>query len=160
MPVLPERHGQLIFSLGDPTCRANLLNENEVTTIINQDGFRLWGNRTCSNDQKWAFISVVRAADLINESIQRAHFWAIDRNITKTYIEDVSESVNAYIRSLIQHGALLGGKCWADPEANTPANIAAGNVVFDVEFTVSTPAERITFRSHLVNDYFSVVVNG
>ncbi|MGI2025756.1 phage tail sheath subtilisin-like domain-containing protein [Endozoicomonas acroporae] len=146
------------FALGDPNCRANLLNASDVATIIQQDGFRLWGNRTCSADPKWAFLSVVRTADLINESIQRGHFWAIDRNITKTYIEDVVESVNNYIRSLVQQGALLGGKCWADPELNTPDQLEAGRVYFDVEFTPPTPAERITFRSHLVNDYFSEVV--
>lgn len=146
------------FALGDPNCRANLLNASEVTTIIQQEGYRLWGNRTCSADPKWAFLSVVRTADLINESIQRGHFWAIDRNITKTYIEDVVESVNNYIRSLVQQGALLGGRCWADPEMNTPDQLEAGRVYFDVEFTPPTPAERITFRSHLVNDYFSEVV--
>lgn len=146
------------FSLGDPNCRANLLNANDVATIIQQDGYRLWGNRTCSTDQKWAFLSVVRTADLINESIQRGHFWAIDRNITKTYIEDVVESVNNYIRSLVNQGALLGGRCWADPELNTPDQLEAGRVWFDVEFTPPTPAERITFRSHLVNDYFAEIV--
>ena len=146
------------FVLGDTSSRANLLNAREVTTVIQQNGFRVWGNRTCSTDPKWAFLSVVRTADIINESIQRGHFWAIDRNITKTYIEDVVESVNNYIRSLVQKGALLGGKCWADPEMNTPDQLEAGRVYFDVEFTPPTPAERITFRSHLVNDYFSEVV--
>lgn len=146
------------FVLGDTASRANLLNASEVTTFVQHEGFRVWGNRTCSADPKWAFLSVVRTADLINESIQRGHFWAIDRNITKTYIEDVVESVNNYIRSLVRQGALLGGRCWADPELNTPDQLEAGRVYFDVEFTPPTPAERITFRSHLVNDYFSEVV--
>ncbi len=30
------------FTLGDSSCRANLLNENEVATIIHQKGYRLW----------------------------------------------------------------------------------------------------------------------
>ena len=33
------------FALGDPNARANLLNENEVATIIRERGYRLWGNR-------------------------------------------------------------------------------------------------------------------
>ncbi|WP_264377825.1 phage tail sheath subtilisin-like domain-containing protein [Wolbachia endosymbiont (group B) of Philonthus cognatus] len=73
------------FTLGNTNCKANHLNENEVTTIIHQNGYRLWGNRTCSNDSKWAFLSVRRTADLINDSLLRAHLWAVDRNITKTY---------------------------------------------------------------------------
>ncbi len=63
------------FTLGNTNCRANHLNENEVTTIIHQNGYRLWGNRTCSNDSKWAFLSVRRTADLINDSLLRAHLW-------------------------------------------------------------------------------------
>lgn len=142
------------FALGDVNARANYLNENEVTTIIQKDGYRLWGNRTCSADQKWAFLSVVRTADMIHESLMAAHMWAVDRNITKTYIEDVTEGVNDYLRHLVTVGAILGGRCWADPDLNTPDQIAAGKVWFDFDFTANAPAEHITFRSHLVNDYF------
>ncbi|QDH18387.1 phage tail protein [Wolbachia endosymbiont of Carposina sasakii] len=139
------------FSLGYANCRANHLNENEVTTIIHQNGYRLWGNRTCSNDAKWTFLSVRRTADLINDSLLRAHLWAVDRNITKTYIDDVIEGVNSYLANLKAQGAIISGKCYATPELNTPANIASGKVSFDFEFTPPYPAEQITFRSHLVS---------
>nr|CAH7717791.1 unnamed protein product [Callosobruchus chinensis] len=139
------------FTLGNTNCRANHLNENEVTTIIHQSGYRLWGNRTCSDDSKWAFLSVRRTADLINDSLLRAHLWAVDRNITKTYIDDVIEGVNSYLASLKAQGAIISGKCYATPELNTPANIASGKVYFDFEFTPPYPAEQITFRSHLVS---------
>jgi hypothetical protein len=145
------------FKLGDANCRANHLNENEVSTIIQQDGYRLWGNRTCSEDAKWAFLSVVRTADMINDSLQRAHLWAVDRNITKTYIDDVIESVNNYLRHLTKIGAILGGGCWADKELNTPDQLQAGKVYFDFDFTPPAPAEHITFRSHLVNNYFEQI---
>ncbi len=139
------------FTLGNTNCRANHLNENEVTTIIHQNGYRLWGNRTCSNDSKWAFLSVRRTADLINDSLLRAHLWAVDRNITKTYIDDVIEGVNSYLANLKAQGAIISGKCYATPELNTPASIASGKVYFDFEFTPPYPAEQITFRSHLVS---------
>ncbi|WP_429885381.1 phage tail sheath C-terminal domain-containing protein [Geoalkalibacter halelectricus] len=146
------------FALGDANARANLLNEAKVATLIRQNGFRLWGNRTLAMDAKWAFLSVVRTADMINESLLRAHLWAVDRNITKTYLEDVTEGVNAYLRRLTALGAILGGKCWADPDLNTPENLAAGKVYFDFDFTPPTPAEHVTFRSRLVNDYFEEVI--
>ncbi|NCC97562.1 MAG: phage tail protein, partial [Synergistales bacterium] len=92
------------FSLGDPNARANLLNEKNVTTIIRQDGYRLWGNRTLSSDPKWAFLCVRRTADIIHDSLQRAHLWAVDRNLTKTYFEAVVEGVNAYLRHLTAVG--------------------------------------------------------
>jgi len=145
------------FKLGDTSCRANHLNENEVATIIQQDGYRLWGNRTCSSDAKFAFLSVVRTADMINDSLQRAHLWAVDRNITKNYVDDVTESVNNYLRHLTKIGAILGGECWADKELNTPDQLQAGKVYFDFDFTPPAPAEHITFRSHLVNNYFEQI---
>lgn len=145
------------FVLGDASSRANLLNENEVATIIRQDGFRLWGNRTCSSDQKWAFLCVVRTADIINDSLLREHLWAVDRGITKQYVNDVIEGVNAYLRNLVGLGAILGGTCWADPDLNTADQIADGKVYFDFDFTPVYPAEHIIFRSQLTNDYISEV---
>lgn len=142
------------FALDDTNSIANFLNENEVTTIIQKDGYRLWGNRTCSADPKWAFLNVVRTADMIHESLLHAHLWAVDRNITKTYIEDVTEGVNDYLRHLVTVGAIIGGSCWADPDLNTPDQIQQGKIYFDFDFTANAPAEHITFRSHLVNDYF------
>lgn len=145
------------FVLGDVNSRANYLNENEVTTVIQQDGYRLWGNRTCSSDPKWAFINVVRTADILNDSLQREHLWAVDRCIGKTYIADVQAGVNAFMRSLIAQGALLGGSCWPDPELNTAANMAAGKVYWNFDFTPPAPAEHLTFQSILTDSYYSTI---
>lgn len=147
------------FKLGDASSRANYLNENKIATIINESGYRLWGNRSATADPVWQFLSVRRTADLIQDSLQRAHLWAVDRNITTTYLEDVVEGVNAYLRELIGLGAILGGKCWADPDLNTPAALQAGKVYIDFDFTPPAPAEHIAFRSRLVNDYFEEVVS-
>lgn len=147
------------FTLGDTSARANLLNEQEVATTIRQDGFRLWGNRTCSLDPKWAFLNVVRTADMINESILRAHMWAVDRNITRTYFDDVSEGVNAYLSRLQQAtGAIAGGTCWADKDLNTAESIADGRAYFNFDFSAYPPAERVTFRSTLTNGYLEEIV--
>ena len=141
------------FTLGDASSSANLLNDAEVSTIIRSPlgGYRLWGNRTASADAKWAFLPVVRTADVINESLLRAHLWAVDRNLAKTYVEDVVESVNDFLRRLQAQGAILSGRCWADEGLNDAAAREAGRVYFDFEFDPPSPAERITFRSQLVS---------
>lgn len=146
------------FTLGDANARANLLNEKKIATIVRQDGYRLWGNRSLASDPKWAFLCVRRTADMINESLLRGHLWAVDRGITKTYLEDVTEGVNAYLRSLAARGAIIKGSCWADPELNTPDQIAQGKVYFDFDFTPVYPAEHVTFRSHLTNKYLTEVL--
>ena len=141
------------FKMGDRSCRANLLNAKNVSTIIREDGFRLWGNRTLSSDLKWAFLCQRRTADIINDALQASHLWAIDRAITKTYYDDVVEGVNNFLSGLKARGAILGGQCWAPPELNRPSDIADGKATFDFDFTSPSPAEHITFRSRMVNDY-------
>lgn len=146
------------FSFGDSTCKANYLNENKIATIINQDGYRLWGNHTASPDSSYKFLCVRRTADIISDSILRAHLWAVDRNIVKNYLTDVTESVNAFLAKLKSQGAILHGKCFANKELNTATNIADGKVYFDFEFTPAYPAEQVTFRAYLNNDNIESVI--
>jgi phage tail sheath protein FI len=145
------------FTLGDTNCTANFLNEKKVMTVIQQDGFRLWGNRTTSSDTKWSFISVRRTADMINDSLLRAHLWAVDRNITRTYVDEICESVNSYLRDLKNQGAIIGDECWADKSLNMPDMVQQGKITFDFDFTAPYPAEHITFRSRLVNNYLTEI---
>jgi phage tail sheath protein FI len=145
------------FAMGDYSSRANLLNQNDVATIIYQDGYRLWGNRTCSADPQWTFLSVVRTADMINDAILQSFLWAVDRNITKTFLTDVVDGVNSYLRSLQAQGAIIDGKAWADPELNTPATIANGQIFIDFDFCPPYPAEHITFQSMINDNYLTEV---
>ena len=146
------------FQLGNDASRANLLNKSNIATIIRQDGFRLWGNRTTTSEEQWAFLSVVRTADMVNDSLLRAHLWAVDRNITKTYIEDVTNGVQSFLDNLKAQGAILGGKIWADEDLNSKESIQAGKIYFNFDFTPPTPAEHIVFRSILTNDYLEELV--
>ena len=61
--------------------------------------------------------------------------------------------MNAYLRQLKAQGAILGGKCWADPDLNSPTSIADGKIYFNFDFTQPYTAEHIICRSHLVDDY-------
>lgn len=140
------------FSLGDSSCMANYLNENGITTIINQNGYRVWGNRSTLNDGAYKFLCIRRTADIISDSILQSHLWAVDRNIVKNYLTDVTESVNAFLANLKSQGAILAGKCFANKELNTASNIAEGKVCFDFEFTPAYPAEHVTFRAYLNNE--------
>lgn len=149
---------EIDFTMGDPNCRANFLNSLDIATTIQETGFRLWGNRTTSEDPKWAFLSHVRIADIINDSLLAAHMWAVDRNITKTYMEDVAGGVQAFLNRLTAEGRIAGGSVWADPELNTPEDMQSGRVVFDFDFSPYGVAERITFRSRMVNDYLEEVL--
>jgi len=143
------------FKMGDATARANLLNQNHVTTIIREDGWRMWGSRTTNTtDPVWAFEPVTRVGDLIADSIQTGLMWAVDKPINAKFLEDVATSVNNYIRHLVKIGALLGGECWVDPDLNTPDQFQQGRVYFKYDFTAPAPAEQIQLTSVNVSDYY------
>lgn len=141
------------FELGDSSSRANLLNELKIATTIREQGQRLWGNRTLSSDPVYAFLSVVRTADMVAESIKQGHLWAVDRCITATYLEQVVETVRGYLRSLQQRGAIIGGDAWVDPDDNPASDIQNGNVKIRYHFTPCYPAERVTFLASITNEY-------
>ncbi|AXF86643.1 Putative prophage major tail sheath protein [Ephemeroptericola cinctiostellae] len=139
------------YQFGERDCSANFLNSNCVNTIIKDQGNRLWGNSTCSGDPLWQPIKRVRVSDMINESIQYAHKWAVDQNVTKNFVEAVVEGVNLYLRHLSSPhvGVLMpGAKCWADKYYNTYDQLAQGNVRFDFDWCEPATAEHITMASH------------
>lgn len=146
------------FTLGDSSCRANYLNEQKIATIINQNGYKLWGNRTTAGEGAYQFLCVRRTADIISDSILQSHLWAVDRNIVKNYLTDVTENVNAFLATLKSQGAILAGKCVANKELNTAQNILEGKVYFDFEFTPAYPAEQVTFRAYLNNENIETVL--
>lgn len=146
------------FTMGDANSRANILNEAGVATIINENGYRLWGNHTLSSDEKFTFINIVRMFDIVGDSLLAAHLWAVDRGITKTYFEDVSEGVNAFIRELKAQGALSGGFCFPDPDLNSPASIMQGKAWWNIDLSGVYPAEHLIFRMRLTGDYLEDLV--
>lgn len=140
----------------DPNSRANVLNSENVATIIRNSGFRLWGNRTLSADPRFVFLSVSRVDDVIALSIQRlVNLWAVDRPITRVFFKDTADEITAYLTNLANEGVIAGGRCYPDPELNTPQNIALGKVYFDYDWSPSYPAEDIEIKSRIVEIYLS-----
>ncbi|UZE19913.1 phage tail sheath family protein [Pseudomonas sp. B21-054] len=147
------------FLDGDETCRANLLNNAKITTIIRDDGYRLWGNRTLSSDPKWAFVTRVRTMDIVMDAILYAHKWAVDRSITGTYIKDVTEGLQAFMRDLKALGAIINFEVFADPELNTASQLELGRVYWNIRFTDVPPAENPNFRVEVTNQWLTEVLD-
>ncbi len=141
-------------AINDATTDANLLNEKGITTVFNSfgTGLRLWGNRSASFPASTApsnFENVQRTADIMHESIELAMLQFVDKPITQAVIDSVRASVNAFIRSLISRGAIVDGKCTYNPALNSAPELAAGHVLFSLDFMPPTPMERITFNSFI-----------
>ncbi|VVN51085.1 Putative prophage major tail sheath protein [Pseudomonas fluorescens] len=146
------------FLDGDETCRANLLNNANITTIIRDGGYRLWGNRTLSADAKWSFVTRVRTLDIVMDAILAGHKWAVDRSITKTYVKDVTDGLDAFMRDLKNQGAVINFEVFADPVLNTASQLEQGKVYWNIRFTDVPPAENPIFRVEVTNQWLTEVL--
>ncbi|MBM1195186.1 phage tail sheath family protein [Pseudomonas weihenstephanensis] len=146
------------FLDGDETCRANLLNNANIATIIRDGGYRLWGNRTLSVDAKWSFVTRVRTLDIVMDAILAGHKWAVDRSITKTYVKDVTDGLEAFMRDLKNQGAVINFEVFADTELNTASQLEEGKVYWNIRFTDVPPAENPIFRVEVTNQWLTEVL--
>ncbi|MGH7986947.1 MAG: phage tail sheath family protein [Candidatus Binataceae bacterium] len=144
----------LYASLLDATSDVNNLNAAGIVTIFNAfgTGMRVWGNRSAGFPTVTTpdnFISVRRTMDVIEESVQLSMLQFIDQPISNALITAILASVNAFVRTLIQRGALVSGSASYNPAENPPSQIAAGQLVFDVDVMPPPPAERLTFNVYI-----------
>lgn len=141
-------------AVNDASTEANLLNEKGIVTVFNSygTGVRTWGNRSAAfptSTHPSNFIAVQRTADIMYESLELAMLQFIDQPINNATIDAIKETVNSFIRTLIMRGALVDGRCVFYKDKNPATELAAGHLVFDIEFMPPTPAERITLNAFI-----------
>ena len=144
----------LYSSILDAASDVNNLNSAGILTVFNAfgTGLRVWGNRSAAYPTVTTpdnFISVRRTMDVIEESVELSMLQFLDQPISNALITAILASVNAFLRSLIQRGALISGSATYNPAENPPSSIAAGHLVFDIDVIPPPPAERITFNVYI-----------
>ncbi|EMD4911553.1 phage virion morphogenesis protein [Escherichia coli] len=137
---------------------ADLLNEAGVTTLVRRDGFRFWGNRTCSDDPLFLFESYTRTAQVLADTMAEAHMWAIDKPITATLIRDIIDGINAKFRELKNNGYIVDGTCWFSEESNDAETLKAGKLYIDYDYTPVPPLENLTLRQRITSRYLASLV--
>ena len=147
------------FDLLDKNCDANTLNNADVTTLIRENGFRVWGNRTCSSDPMLAFEVAVRSAQIIQETIASAFLWAMDKPMHPSLIEDIIMGINAKLAEYVNKGYILGARVFLDKGKVTPQAIQAGQFAFDYEWTYVPPLENMVFNQHNTDTFFVNLVD-
>lgn len=145
----------VFWDLQNPATDANYLNSNEVTTLINADGYRFWGSRTCTEDPLFAFENYTRTAQVLADTMAEAHMWAMDKPMHPSLIRDLIEGINAKFRELVTGGYLIGGEAWYDEEANTEATLSAGKLYIDYDYTPVPPLEDLNFRQRITDRYLA-----
>lgn len=143
------------WDLQDPATDAGYLNSNEITTLIQHDGFRFWGSRTCSDDPLFAFENYTRTAQIMADTIAEAHMWAIDKPMHGSLVNDMLEGIKAKQHEWTRLGYLMGGDAWYDPELNSKDTLKAGKLHIDYDYTPVPPLEDLTFRQRITDSYLA-----
>ncbi|EDY85339.1 phage tail sheath protein [gamma proteobacterium HTCC5015] len=143
----------IFFDLQDPNTDAGYLNAADVTTLINRDGFRFWGSRTCSADPLFAFENYTRTAQILADTIAEAHLWAVDKPLHPSLAKDILEGINAKFRELKNAGYIVDAQAWLDAEANTETTLKAGKLLIDYDYTPVPPLEDLTLRQRITDSY-------
>lgn len=145
----------VFWDLQNPATDANYLNSNEVTTLINEGGFRFWGSRTCSDDPLFAFENYTRTAQVLADSIADAHLWAMDKPMHSSLVRDILEGINAKFRELVSGGYIIGGSAWYDEEANSATTLKEGKLFIDYDYTPVPPLEDLTLRQRITDRFLA-----
>lgn len=143
------------FDIRDPSTDAGLLNAAPVTTIVRMNGYRFWGNRTCSDEPSFAFEPVVRAAQALQDLLAEVEAPFIDRPVTVGLVRDLIEAGNALTRRLVGEGRLVGAAVTFDGSVNPAETLAAGKLVLDVDYTAPAPMEGLTTNLRITSAYYA-----
>lgn len=143
----------VFWDLQEESSDSNYLNENEVTTLICNQGYRFWGSRTCSSDTLFAFENYTRTAQVLADTIAEAQFQLVDAPMHASLIKDLVESINNKFRELKSNGYIVDGKAWFDPESNTADILKAGKLYIDYDYTPVPPLENLMLRQRITDKY-------
>lgn len=145
------------FDLLDSSTQAGLLNAGQITTIINHDGRRFWGNRTCAGEDQpeFSFESAVNTSHALQDLIASVFQPFFDQPMTIGLVKDLIESANAEARAWTAKGWIMGAKFELDPGTNTAEQLAAGRPSFRFQYTPVAPLESPTVKLIITDYYYS-----
>ena len=129
--------------------QANTLNGQGVVTLVNEGGWRSWGNNTSAypevTDTKDRWIACRRMFTWMANSLIVIYHERVDSPANFRLIESICDSENIRLNSFVTAGKLAGGRIEYDEEENSVENILSGQVIFHIYMAAFTPAEDILF---------------
>lgn len=138
---------------------SNYLNENQVSTVINErGGLRTWGSRLATDVEIWQFDSVRATADMVNEALEDIYFQWVDKKFTKGNLKQMIEDGNAALRVFKANNDILGGRVWLS-DLNQPTVNANGKVFLNVEFEPVGIMEQINITTYRNILYYQVLLD-
>ena len=146
----------VFWDLQSPNTDAGLLNAADVTTLVNQSGYRFWGSRTCAGPESlFPFENYTRTAQILADTVAEAHLWAVDLPLHASLARDIIEGLNAKFRELKSLGLIVDGSAWLNEELNTQTSLKAGKLRIDYDYTPVPPLEDLGFQQRITDTYLA-----
>lgn len=146
----------VFWDLQSPNTDAGVLNAADVTTLINQSGYRFWGSRTCAGPESlFPFENYTRTAQILADTIAEAHLWAVDKPLHASLARDIIEGINAKFAELKALGLIVDGNAWLNEDLNTAGSLKAGKLRIDYDYTPVPPLEDLGFQQRITDTYLA-----
>lgn len=129
--------------------QAGMLNGIGIVTLLNEAGWRAWGNNTSAYPEhaetKDRWICCRRMFTWLANSLIVTYHERVDSPTNYRLIESICDSENIRLNSYASSGKLAGGRIEYNEEENSVKNVLSGQVIFHIYLAVFTPAEDILF---------------
>lgn len=127
--------------------QGNYLNGQGITTAININGWRAWGNNTAAypstSDPKDRFIPIRRVFDWWGNTFILTYFQKVDDPANYRLIESVVDSENIRANGYQAKGQIAGARIEFRKEDNPITDILNGRIQFIQKIAAFPPAENI-----------------
>jgi len=153
-PANEEILGLSKFELNVNKARDEILNPEGINALrfFPGRGSRVWGARTMSSDSEWKYVNVRRLFIYIEHSIDKGTQYAVFEPNNERLWANIRRSVEDFLLTLWQQGALLGDKpeqayfVRCDRTTMTQNDLDNGRMICLVGVAPTTPAEFVIFR--------------
>ena len=143
--------------------QANVVNGAGVVTLLNDAGWKFWGNNTAAypdtTDPKDRWITVRRWFSWWANSFIQTYRQKVDDPTNYRLIESVVDSENIRLNSYTPD-KIAGGEVIFNEEMNPITNILAGHLTFGIKIAPYVPAEYITANLEFDPEILQAALNG
>lgn len=141
------------WDLQDPNTDAGLLNEGDITTLVNFNGYRFWGSRTCAEDEAFAFETATRTAQILADTIAEGVAYYVDKPMHPSLVKDLLETINAKFRDLKAGGYIIDAEAYYDASLNSSQTLSLGELQINYDYTPVPPLENLQLNQKITSTY-------